>query len=331
MRALKGILPDMKDFNLRFVLDRLLRGWRTCVLFAALAALLVVISLPFQPVTYSVRMTVVPAPNEQNVVSVSGSALTTLLGLGVGGATQSSNYMRYQKLLVSNVVAQHLQDKYGMVQYVFSNYWDAQNRQWVPPKTIRGFMVGWLLALAHVPQWSPPDVTTLAAYLSGHLLIVPSTESDLVTISMDGSDVNFSRRVMLAAHEQANQVLRDQVARRARQQVAYLQSKLAETTVEDYRQSLLTILSSEEKTLMLTQTDASFAAEILSPPMASPTPVSPRPVLSIFVAVLVGILLGIIVVVFFGPEWWQETRQKVTALLATRRSRMGGARGTSGH
>ncbi|HWY61221.1 MAG TPA: hypothetical protein VNW15_04915 [Rhizomicrobium sp.] len=319
---MKGIRPDMNEFNMGFVMDRLVRGWRTCTLFAALAVLLVLFALPFQQVTYSVRMTVVPAPNEQNVVSVSGSALTTLLGLGVGGAAQSSNYIRYQKLLVSNVVAQQLQNKYGMVQYVFSSYWDAQNRKWNPPNTIRGFMVGWLLALAHVPQWSAPDVTALAAYLNGHLLIVPSTESDLVTISMDGPDVNFSRRVMLAAHEQANQVLRDQVARRARQQVAYLQSKIAETTVEDYRLTLLTILSSEEKTLMLTQTNASFAAEILSPPMASPTPVSPRPVLSVFVAALVGILLGSIVVIFFGPEWWQETRQRIAAF--------GGARGTSG-
>jgi capsular polysaccharide biosynthesis protein len=135
---------------------------------------------------------------------------------------------------------------------------------------------------------------------------------------MESTDVDFARRLMLAAHEQANIVLRDQQAQRARQQVQYLQQKLAQITVSDYRLSLLQILSAQETTLMLTQTDASFAAEILDPPVAPTTPVSPRPVLSLFVAMLVGTLVGAMIVIFLGPDWWRRPLRFIATRISSR-------------
>jgi hypothetical protein len=72
---------------------------------------------------------------------------------------------------------------------------------------------------------------------------------------------------------------------------------------------------------MLTQTDASYAAEIISPPMASPTPVAPRPVLTLFVAVLVGGIIGSGIVIFFGPGWWRVLYARMNAIY---RRRLGG-------
>ena len=300
----------MKEIDLHFVLDRAKRGWRTCLVFVALAMIAVLAYLPFQTPSYRVKMTVMPVPSEQGQISSGsgGGALTSLLGIGQG---QDSNYIRYQKLLTSPAVAQRMQDKHQMLQVVFSSNWDPQDKKWVPIQTMRGFLTGWLLRLAHVPTWTKPDVSALSDYLTNKLLIVPSADSDLVTISMDGPDIAFSKRIMLDAHEQANDVLRDQVARRARQQVAYLEGKLTETQVADYRATLLAILSSQEKSLMLTQTNASFAAELVGQPVASATPVSPRPVLSLAIAIVVGVLLGLLTVVLFGPDWFQMLREQV--------------------
>jgi hypothetical protein len=70
--------------------------------------------------------------------------------------------------------------------------------------------------------------------------------------------------------------------------------------------------------LMLTQTDASYAAEILSPPVASGTPVAPRPVLGLFIAVLVGMLSGLTVVIFLGPQWWRPPVERARRLIEGR-------------
>jgi hypothetical protein len=224
------------------------------------------------------------------------------------------NFVRYQKLLGSTVVAQRLQDKYGMLQYVFKSSWDPEHKVWIRHYTWRDYVLGWLLRLSNVPTWSPPDIPALARYLGSAIVVVPTPTSDIVTISMDSPDVGFAKHVMLAAHREANQVMRDQIAHRARLQVAYLEGKLAQTSVEDYRATLLAMLGTQQKTLMLTQTDASYAAEILSPPIASATPVGPRPVLSMFVAVMVGILSGFAIVIFFGPLWWRPILDRMLLL-----------------
>ena len=310
----------MRELDLGALWYRLVWGWKTPAVMAVIAALIGLATLPGSKPVYSVHMLIMPAPTDQAAAGNSGGTLSTLLGI-VGGTGQGSNYIRYQNLLFSNAVAQRMQDKFGMVRYVFRNNWDTKNRRWIQPHTLRDDMTAWLLRMANVPVWSPPDVTTLAQFLKSKLIVLPSTTNDIVDVSMDDHDVAFATRILLAANEEANAVLRDQIARRASQQVAYLQRKLAQTTVEDYRQTLLALLSSEEKTLMLTQTDASYAAEIISPPLASSTPVSPRPVLILFVCFLVGGIIGSGIVIFFGQDWWQAPYARIRA---TFRWRQGG-------
>jgi uncharacterized protein involved in exopolysaccharide biosynthesis len=298
----------MQEFSFGTLLRRAILGWRTPVIFAAVLVMLSMATLLGSRPVYRVSMTVVPAPSDQGGQTMTSTGtLSTLLGLGTGG---NVNYARYQKLLSSTAVAQRLQDRYGMLQYVFRAYWDADRKIWVQRKTMRDYLLGWLLRLSNVPTWAPPDINALASFLDNELTVLPMQNSDIVTISMDNPDVSFAKRVMLAAHEQANEVLRDQIARRARMQVAYLQGKLAETSVQDYRATLLAMLGNQEKTLMLTQTDASYAAEILSAPIASSTPVAPRPVLTVFVAGFVGVLTGLAVVIFFGPDWWRNLLER---------------------
>jgi uncharacterized protein involved in exopolysaccharide biosynthesis len=304
----------MQELNLSVILSRARQGWRTPVLFAIALALFSVLTLIGSKPQYKVVMTVVPAPADQgggqSALPTSG-ALSSLLGIAGGG---NVNFLRYQKLLSSTVVAQRLQDKYDMLHVVFRNYWDPERHIWVPRYTMRDYLTGWLLRLSNVPTFSPPDATALAKYLEGALTILPTQSSDIVSITMETPDVDYAKRIMLEAHEQANQVLRDQVIRRARLQVGYLEGKLNQTPVEDYRATLLIILGNQQKTLMLAQTDASYAAEILSPPVASPTPIAPRPVLTLFVAVLVGLLSGFAVVIFVGPQWWHSPWNRLRGL-----------------
>jgi uncharacterized protein involved in exopolysaccharide biosynthesis len=297
---------SVKDITLRQILDRALTGWRTPVIFSAVAVLFALIGLTMSRPIYSVEMSVVPAPSSQAENGMTpGGGLSSVLGL-VGGGQTNSTYQRYQKLLTSTAVAERMQQKHDMLHVVFADLWDKHEQKWVKPPRLRDTLLAWLFDLAHVPIWTPPDITDLAEYLKGKIIILPGVQSDIVTLSMQDADPAFATRTLLSAHTLANEVLRDQVATRAAQQVNYLQHKLSQTTVEDYRQTLLTLLSTQEKTLMLTQTSAPYAAEILTPPTSSARPVAPRPVLSIAVAILVGILAGVSTVIFFGPDWWQK-------------------------
>lgn len=307
-----------QEVSLRLIRERAMAGWRTPAVFTGVAVILAIIMLARAIPIYQVDMSVVPAPSSQ---AENGMMNTGGVGalLGLTGMQANTSYNRYQKLLVSTAVAERMQRKHDMIHVVFSGLWNSQEKKWVPPQTVRGFLLGWLFKLSSVPIWTQPDVTDLANYLESTLIVVPAAQSDIVRISARHKDPAFARRLILMAHQEANEVLRDQVASRAAQQVAYLQQKLAQTSVQDYRQTLLSLLSAQEKTLMLTKTSAPYAAEILTPPVAQSQPVSPRPVLTIAVAILVGIMAGVATVVLFGPDWWTRTRGFLARLSRRKR------------
>jgi uncharacterized protein involved in exopolysaccharide biosynthesis len=312
----------MREIELHLLLDRALKGWRATLALAMAGMLFVLVTLPFKTPMYRVMMSVSPTPTSQgNMQSESGgNSLGALLSLGGGGGA-SSDYTHYQVMLTSTAVAQRLADKYGMLQIIFADQWDARAQSWHPPRsTLTGSLKEPLVRLANIRPWNPPDATALAAFLKKNLLVTPSTQNDIVEIQMDTGDVAFGRRLMLLAHKEANNLLGEQVARHASQEAAYLEKKLAQTAVTDYRSTLLSLLSQQEKTIMLTQTDASYAAEILDQPIASPTPVSPRPVLSLFVAALVGAILGLLLSIFFGPDWWRTLLRRIGRMLAALRA-----------
>lgn len=303
----------MREIDLNLIFSRMRAGWRTPAVLIAIGLMFTLYILAGARPTYHVEMTVIPAPESevQNGAQV-GGAIGSLLGLS-GGNQPGSNYVRYQRLLTSPIVAQRMQDHYGMLQKVFKDQWDQDNHRWVAPPSIKRSLLSWLFALAHVPGWTPPDANALSSYLQEKLTIIPSPTSDLVVVYANDRNPEFARRLLLAANAEANGLLRDQVALRARQQVRYLEAKLAQITVADYRAALLTLLSSQEKTLMMTQTDASFAAEIVNPPSWSGTPISPRPVLSIAIAILIGALAGFTLVIFLGPDWWRGPYARLRA------------------
>lgn len=313
----------MQEIDLRQLLDRVLKGWCTPLIFAVLGVTYILATLPQMHPVYRVQMSVSPAPSTQGPTSSEGGgALSTLLSLSGGGASPTSDYTHYQLMLTSTAVAQRLADKYGLLQTVFADQWDAKKKSWHPPKpSLIMRLKEPLLRMANIRPWNPPDATALAAFLKGTLLITPSTQNDVVEIEIDTGDVEFGKRLMLLAHREANNLLGEQVARHASNEAAYLEKKLAQTSVTDYRSTLLALLSQQEKMIMLTQTDASYAAEILDPPVASPTPISPRPVLYVFVAALVGVILGVLVTMLFGPDWFRELFRRLGQMLSAMRAR----------
>src|SRR6185437_11153267 len=142
----------MMEFDLRILWHRLVAGWKTPLVLAALLSLLVIASLPGSKPVYSVHMLIMPAPSDQATTGSSGGTLATLLGLT--GNSQASNYVRYQNLMFSNAVAQRMQTRYGMLQYVFRDNWDAKNHQWIVSYSLRDELTGWLLRLANIPTWN---------------------------------------------------------------------------------------------------------------------------------------------------------------------------------
>jgi uncharacterized protein involved in exopolysaccharide biosynthesis len=62
----------------------------------------------------------------------------------------------------------------------------------------------------------------------------------------------------------------------------------------EYRAILFQMIANEEKKRLLTAHELPFYIEVFAPPSASSAPVSPRPVLVLGIALITGIVLGMV-------------------------------------
>ncbi len=297
----------------------ILSGWRVIAGSAALCFLISLVLLSGAGTTYTAKMTVAPMPSEASS-GVSNSTISSALSLlGQGQAASGNQTFGHYLLLYSSLsMAERMQQKYHLLQQINVNSWDAAHQTWIQPPSWRPFFLGWLFSLSHVPMWTPPDTTTLATYLQNKVIVQSSLRSDVVTISYTDRDPAFAKQLLMELHNEANDLLRQQAQERASQKVTYLASQLSKIDVADYRETLLLLLSEQQKTLLLTQPGLPYAAEIIDPPSTPPTPSSPRPVLTVAVAILVGLVLGVLIVLFLGTvpglssltNLWKGKRKK---------------------
>jgi uncharacterized protein involved in exopolysaccharide biosynthesis len=296
-----------------------LAGWKIIGVSVFVCFLLSLWVLSGTPATYTARMTVAPMPSEVSpgVNTSTLSSALSLLGQG-GGLGGNQTFSHYILLYSSLSMADRLEQKYHLLQQINSGSWDPVHQQWIRPQSWRPFFLGWLFSLSHLPMWTPPDDTTLAAYLKSKVVMENSLKSDVVTISYTDRNPAFARQLLMELHQEANDLLRQQAEERASQKVAYLEGQLRKIDVADYRETLLLLLSEQQKTLLLTQPGLPYAAEVIDPPSTSPIPTSPRPVLTIAVSIMVGGILGVLIVLFFGPylsldamsKLWKSKRKR---------------------
>src|SRR4051812_37272364 len=122
--ARKRVLDALADDNLymRDVMRTLSRGRSLIIGTVVVALLLAIVWLKSQTPLYAATVTVAPVPSQFQGRSAGPGLSSVLSGLNVGGGAESdvSPFQEYQQLLVSPAVAHGLQQRYHLLQQLFS-------------------------------------------------------------------------------------------------------------------------------------------------------------------------------------------------------------------
>src|SRR3546814_7065560 len=104
------------------------------------------------------------------------------------------------------------------------------------------------------------------------------------------SDPNFSRYFLNRINAEADKFLRQKSLIRSTEYIKYLQGRLNEVQVVDYRQSLLDQLRFYERMRMMANSDISFVAEVFGGAEASQRPTRPRPSIVLVICIALGLI-----------------------------------------
>jgi len=250
---------------------------------------------------YKATMVVMPEWGAEKI-NVAASRVSSVLGLSAGGSAQSSSFERLKVMVGSVALAETLQDRYGLMQIVFAGSWDPNASQWIPPDPeayrknyrFRDWFGLW------IPEWHEPDLETLARFLEGTVTFgkKPGTQFSQVTVS--NRDPEMALFLLHTVYQAADDALRSQDLKESRERRRSITRQLAQADLVDARQSLIGLLTGEERSAILLESDLPYAARIIGPAYVSSLPDDLNLVRVVGYPAAVGALLGLILVTLVG-------------------------------
>lgn len=245
---------------------------------------------------YTGEMRVVASQAPGNNTGIAGGRLGNLASL-VGITTESgspSPFKLYLEELTSRDVASALVSRRDLMQVIFKREWDARTGSWRRPEPTP-FRDG-IKALLGFPalEWRPPDAARLQDYLRKSIKIDDDPKRAVTIVRFDNADPHFAATLLAALNAAADHHLKTVALARASEFVRYLNARLATVVVAEHRVALTSVLSDQEKQIMLASSGAPYAADLVEAPTSSLAPTSPRAVIVLVASLLFGLVTGVI-------------------------------------
>jgi hypothetical protein len=231
--------------------------------FLAIAVILIL------PQKYDVSMEIGPADADLSGMgsapSIAGGAISSLARLtGFGGGASNANLDLLVELMKSERLAARIESKDHFLERIYPERWDAVHKRWKESTGVIGAFVNFLREAVGRPRHNP-DAITLADYISDHVSIETDSLSNFTTIMMTDADQQLASDLVTAIVREADAIAREDDVKLARAHVQYLQSQLIQVQTLDHREAITSLLTDEERKIMLTQSNLPYLYKLVDP------------------------------------------------------------------
>jgi len=281
--------------------------------------LLTLIAIGMMQPNYTASLIVAPESNDSQT-SLGGLAQLAkqyagnLGGLGVGGGSPDQ-FNDFIALYRSPEIVKIVDQKYQLRQKIFSRDWNAKEKRWSTfPHGIKGYISASLRWLLNKPSSPEPTYSSTSNWLVQNVAITFDQNSSQWTIAIDNPDREKARWLLQTLYNATEGYLRATMKAQTLSQVDYLNRRLSQITVADYRQALLDVLATQEKSLMLLESTAPVAARIVVPTTVTDEPTSPVIALDLAIGILISIIASIVIVVSID---WRLSVSKAISVAPT--------------
>ncbi len=261
-------------------------------LMAAIA--LALLSVTFGQKSYTAEAVLGPAESsaQQGLNSSIGqlAGAASLFGVNVG-TSGGTDFVKFKTLLTSERVADVLFQDDSLKAVFFGPGWVSETRSWKRPTGLAFYIKDFLKGLLGLPRWKVPGPYTLQDDLMLHLGILNDKVTGYIKVSIQRESPSEANYVLSKIIMAADGLIRRDVRSRTAGRIAYLKDVLQQTSLQDQREAIIAVLSAQEKTMMMTSADKTFAIDVIDPPSTNPLPTSPKPREVLTTSALLAILL----------------------------------------
>lgn len=292
------------------IIEPIRRRWAWILAGTLLAAMAALVLQVLSPPVYTASAVMGPASGGSDSLQgkLSGLAgLAGLAGVNLGRDAGIPAFEKFKFMVYSKRLGDYQAAKPGFLQEMFPKQWDAAGRRWKQPEGLGQAFRSTVNPIFGLPAWLPPGGDDIAATYDRNLGVSKVSTTEMVRMTYKDRDPERALALLKGIIADSDNLIRIDAASRAAEQADYLRGRLAQTTIEEYRDTLLKLLAEQEQTLMLTQSSLPFAAEPVQQPIVDRVP-NKRPVLYALIAAVVGFSFSAFIAIVV--ESWRAGRRR---------------------
>lgn len=245
------------------------------------------------PPRYTAQMTV--GPNKDSPANMGASPLggaAALLSI-TKDDEYVSPFQMFLEAFNSMEIADRLLKRTDLAAPLLEGGWDEQDGRWIRKKGLKASVNDFLSDYFDRPEYGAPTRADVTRALQEAMNVTQVSRSALYGIRVDYPDPAFTLALLHFMFEQADSIVREASAKRAKALVADLDQRISKISNADLRASLISFLSEQQKTLSLTSLPTPFSVTVFDPPTVSEVPTSPLILRTIAFGALIGLLGGV--------------------------------------
>ena len=295
MTDLRSNLAD-DEIDLRELFVELWRGKWLILFISRVSLALASLYLNGAVRKHTVSMTFKPVIEESSGPNLAGlGGLASLAGVSLP-QSGSGDFATYRTLLGSQEVAERVIATTELLPAIFKNEWDAQNAQFREPShgVLRQSLSGLKSVLTgdEKGDYIAPNPQRLSIFVEDTFALTLDKETGFLTVSAESDDPELIVALIIAATEATDELMKERYIINAEQTLQFYQSKILISRSREHREALAKLISAEDQKLMLTSEGRHFVAEPLTRATISMAPTSPKSVLVLALALMLGGCVG---------------------------------------
>jgi uncharacterized protein involved in exopolysaccharide biosynthesis len=276
-----------------FAQDLVAAGWARRWLVALVVVIAIALGVGFvmiSPVRYTSRLVIMPTEASQQLSDLlrnaGGSVIANSLG-SLTGSEQVTYFDRFTKQLTAVGTATALKTHPGLVENLMDLRWNDDKKIWESTSFTTS-----IKAALGLETSVDTSAQVVAEFLRKALAQEQDRDSPIMTLSIDAQDADIAKQALDSLYKYSDDQIKQSIYQQTQSKLEYLQRRLTSVTVNDYRQTLISLILDQEKILMLIQPNLPFAAEALEQPEILSEPSSPKKGRILALSAVIGLFVG---------------------------------------
>ena len=291
------------EIDLRELFFVLYRGkWVITCLTTFLVIFGIIYSL-FLPNIYQSKALLAPVDVSSSLIGGALSQYSGLAGLaGINlptGETGSNSQKAIELVSSLNFFEKYLMPKIFLPDLMAIESWDDKNNTIIYNDSIfQKSTNSWVRDFTYPQKLIPSAQESFEVFKSSILSISNDAKTGYVTLSIKHQSPLIAKQWVQIIVEEVNSFYRQKDKEQSEKAVIYLNEQIANTSYSEIRQVTASLLEKEIQKLTLIEANKDYVFEYIYPPSIMENKSEPIRSLIIFMSLLLGMMLGIIIVLF---------------------------------